>query len=254
MIGQYDNFQFLLMQKYTLYFCIRRNWKLWHVLIIILKSKKSLQLNIPVNWCCCLYPNRHTDLGVTMALGGATTSGVSGSSSSVWEVQSMSLALLVPDTPVQGASASSPSPSGVELSMWSGGSMGLLARISPGWDRAELQWKKEWRINGCVTQSSDHIGGPYLTFHDYAYGTAWQLMLLLKSQKSHTCTWTPPVAGWCQSNQGGWWCNPQMRWRTSDSSSLLSSPHAFSPCTPLGSFRSPWEVPQFHLWWDQDNR
>lgn len=186
-----------------------------------------------------------------MALGGATTSGVSGSSSSVWEVQSMSLALLVPDTPVQGASASSASPSGVKLSMWSGRSVGLLAGISPGWDRAELQWKKEWRIKGCVTQSapSGHIGGPYLTFHDYANGTAWQLMPLLKSQKSHTCTWTPPVAGWCQSNQGGWWCNPQMRWRRSDFSSLLSS-LPFSPCPPLGSFCSPLETAQFHLWWD----
>lgn len=63
----------------------------------------------------------------------------------------MSLALLAPDTPVPGgvaASSTSPSsPSGAPLAEWSGdevsGSVGLLAGMSPGWDRAELQWEKE---------------------------------------------------------------------------------------------------------------
>lgn len=55
----------------------------------------------------------------------------------------MSLALLVPDNSVPAASSVSPSsPSGVVLPGWSedgvSGSVGVLAGMSPGWDRAEL--------------------------------------------------------------------------------------------------------------------
>lgn len=52
----------------------------------------------------------HTNNEVVMALGGATTSGVSGSSSSVCDVHSMSLALLVPDSSIPAAAASPASP------------------------------------------------------------------------------------------------------------------------------------------------
>lgn len=87
-----------------------------------------------------------TDLGVTTAVGGATTSGVSGSSSSVWEVHSMSLALLLPDTPVSGSAAASPTsaPEAVELSGDAGSaSSSVFAGISPGCERAELEWERQ---------------------------------------------------------------------------------------------------------------
>lgn len=78
----------------------------------------------------------------------------------------MSLALLAPDTPVPGgvaaaSSASSGSPSGVPLAEWSGeevsGSVGLLVVMSPGWDRAELQWEKEG--SDSLHPPRHHIGG-----------------------------------------------------------------------------------------------
>lgn len=39
-----------------------------------------------------------------------------------------------------------------------------------------------------------------------------------------TCTWTPRAAEWCQSSQGGWWCNPLRRLKTSG--------FWFFPCFP----------------------
>lgn len=85
-----------------------------------------------------------TDLGVTAAVGGATTSGVRGSSSSVCEVQSMSLALLLPDTPVLASTTASPSSSPPVAADSSGDavSASALAGMSSGWDRAELKWKR----------------------------------------------------------------------------------------------------------------
>lgn len=103
-------------------------------------------------WCSSaavsLRKRSHTYCDVTTALGGVTTSGVSGSSSSVWDVHSISLALLVPDSSIPGAasSASSTSPCPAALSRRSAegvsGSVSVLAWTSPGWDRAELQRDK----------------------------------------------------------------------------------------------------------------
>lgn len=67
----------------------------------------------------------------------------------------MSLALLVPDNSVPGAAAASfaspSSPSAVQPG-WQedgvSGSVGVLAGMSPGWDRAELQQDMECRIKG----------------------------------------------------------------------------------------------------------
>lgn len=116
-----------------------------------------------------------THLGVTAAVGGATTSGVRGSSSSVWEVQSMSLALLLPDTPVLGSTTASPASSPVAAGS-SGGAVSAsalaLAGMSPGWDRAELRRRRGILVNK-------------VRLH---------LFLLSKTAVSLvTCTWTPPV-------------------------------------------------------------
>lgn len=56
----------------------------------------------------------------------------------------MSLALLAPSSSVPGASASwvpSSSPPGAEDGV--SGSVGVLAGMSPGWDRAELQQNQD---------------------------------------------------------------------------------------------------------------
>lgn len=97
---------------------------------------------------------RPTDLGVTTAVGGATTSGVRGSSSSVWEVQSMSLALLLPDTPVLGSTPAPPTSSPVAAD-WSGEGVSASALVfagtSPGWDRAELRRKRGGLVKSPVS-------------------------------------------------------------------------------------------------------
>lgn len=62
----------------------------------------------------------------------------------------MSLALLLPDTSVLGSTAASPAsspvaadPSGVAVSA----SALVFAGMSPGWDKAELKWKRGILVN-----------------------------------------------------------------------------------------------------------
>ena len=108
----------------------------------------------------------------------------------------MSLALLVPDTSVpggvaasSGSAGSAPEPaladrSGHEVS----GSVGLLAGMSPGWDRAELEWERKIKTEFIQ-----------VIFHNKAEVNRCFGCFFVEIT---TCTWTPPVADWCQSSLG----------------------------------------------------
>lgn len=86
----------------------------------------------------------------------------------------MSLALLLPDTPVPGSTTASPTSSPVAADS-SGDAVSASALVfagtSPGWDRAELKWKRGIIVNTVrlhfflllkTTFGLNHTGNGYL--------------------------------------------------------------------------------------------